>query len=462
MNSMDTELRDALETYQGDLLAYVEQQAKPDHAARLVNQLQKLDLPLLHALFQETQSSQTSLHTDRLSPMPFQLAADHPQRYLWIEAGETALSQNQVAAFLVAGGQGSRLGYEGPKGCFQIGLPSQKSLFQLQAERLLRLQQRYQCTIPWCIMTSPINHEATEHFFVAHDYFGLSPAQVRLFPQNMIPALDTQGRILLESPDSLALVPDGNGGCFRALRTSGALDWLAQQGVEYLFINSVDNALVKICDPFFVGALACSPNMLSASKVVSKRDAQEKVGIFAYQEGKPTVIEYSDLPDSMRNQTTSDGSLVFDGGNIAIHLFRMQALRQLQNQPLPWHQAFKKVPFWTPEGFQHPQEPNAWKFEQFLFDAFPLLDHMLPFGVERESEFAPVKNATGQDSPLSALLQMGTLHRQWLKRSQGMVDPDLYYEISPLISYAGEGLNPSMISREMNQGIRSFTHDPLD
>jgi len=423
----------------------------------LAEQIRSQDLGLLRKLFQEQTAAPEARATDaKITPMPFQMAQDDSRREYWLAAGETILSQGQAAAFLVAGGQGSRLGFDGPKGAYRIGLPSGKSIFQIQAERLLRLRRLYGKQAPWCIMTSPLNHADTVAHFQENNFFGLDESLIAFFPQAMIPAIDTDGHILRDDAGELALVPDGNGGCFRALSASGSLDWLSSLGVRFVFLYSVDNVLVKVCDPFFMGALACSSEYRSASKVVGKAGPEEKVGIFAYQNGKPSVIEYSDLSTTLRDQRNDDGSLTFDGGNIAVHLFRLEALRLLENQPLPWHAAFKKIPHWTRNGREEPTSPNAWKFEQFLFDSFPILGTMMPFGVERAQEFAPVKNAEGNDSPASARKLLGTLHRRWLTRVGAPVADGMLYEISPLLSYAGEGLDPELFQRELGKGIRSF------
>lgn len=380
-----------------------------------------------------------------LKPMPFKIAADDLRYDFWKETGEILLGKGQVAAFLVAGGQGSRLGFDGPKGMFDIGLPSHKSLFQLQAERLRNLAAQVGHPIPWCIMTSPLNHEATVNFFKEHDYFGMNREDIRFFEQGTICALTPDGKAVVDN-NRLALVPDGNGGCFRALAQSGTLAWLVEKGVQYIFLYSVDNALCRICDPAFIGALAADGHAMSASKVVHKAGPNEKVGIFAFQDKKPGVVEYSDLPENYRDMTNADGSLTFDGGNIAIHLFKVSALRKLQTSKLPWHTARKTVC-----GIE-----KCWKFEQFLFDAFPLLGSMLPFGVIREEEFSPVKNAEGTDSPKTARVMIGKLHREWLRKAHVQINPKKLYEISPTISYAGEGLRQSIFNRELGRNILEF------
>ena len=383
-----------------------------------------------------------------LKPMPFKIAVDDLRYDFWKETGEILLGKGQVAAFLVAGGQGSRLGFDGPKGMFDIGLPSHKSLFQLQAERLRNLATQVGHPIPWCIMTSPLNHEATVNFFRDHNFFGMNREDIRFFEQGTICALTPEGKAVVDN-DRLALVPDGNGGCFRALAQSGTLAWLVERGVQYVFLYSVDNALCRICDPAFIGALASDGRALSASKVVHKAGPNEKVGIFAFQNKKPGVVEYSDLPENYRDMTNPDGNLTFDGGNIAIHLFKVSGLRKLQTSKLPWHTARKTVC-----GIE-----KCWKFEQFLFDAFPLLGSMLPFGVVREEEFSPVKNAEGNDSPKTARTMIGKLHREWLRKAHVKIAPNKLYEISPTISYAGEGLRQSIFDRELGRNILEFSED---
>lgn len=403
----------------------------------------------LKALYAEKSSASKADNVSAdLKPMPFRIAEDNLKYDYWKEIGEMLLGKGKVAAFLVAGGQGSRLGFDGPKGMFDIGLPSHKSLFQLQAERLQNLAARVGHPIPWCIMTSPLNHEATVNFFTEHNFFGMDRDNIRFFEQGTICALTPDGKAVLDG-DRLALVPDGNGGCFRALAQSGSLAWLVEKGIEYVFLYSVDNALCRICDPAFIGALADNGMMASASKVVHKANAQERVGIFAFQNNKPGVVEYSDLPEEYRDMTNPDGSLVFDGGNLAIHLFKVSALRKLQTGKLPWHTARKTVC-----GIE-----NCFKFEQFLFDAFPQLGTMLPFGVIREEEFSPVKNAEGTDSPKTARTMIGKLHREWLVKAHVEVKPGKLYEVSPTISYAGEGLSRRVFERELGRNILEFDEE---
>ena len=420
----------------------------PEDQKTLLREIKSQDFALLKTLHQEATSGTLlkDATPDVTAPMPFTIAEEDHRHEMWEETGRLLLAQGAVAAFLVAGGQGSRLGFEGPKGAFDIGLPSHKSIFAIQAERLLNLASQAGHAIPWCIMTSPLNHEDTLAHFEAHHYFGYDRSYIRFFSQGMISALDANGKALKSAPGHLALVPDGNGGCFRALAASGTLAWLIEKGIRFVFLYNVDNILVKICDPTFVGALASNGQAQASSKVVHKRNAEEKVGIFALKGKLPTVIEYSDLAENLRTQTLPDGSLAYDGGNIAIHLFRIEALRKLQSTPLPWHAARKKVL----------DCPHAWKFEQFVFDAFPVLGTMTAFGVEREDEFAPVKNATGADSPATARQMLGLLHREWLHKAGVALAPQTLYEIAPSLSYAGENLSQRVFDRERGKGILEF------
>lgn len=418
-----------------------------DARALLERDIASQDWLALQSIYEEKSSASLSDNVaSDIQPMPFKIASDDLRYDYWKETGEILLGKGQVAAFLVAGGQGSRLGFNGPKGMFDIGLPSHKSLFQLQAERLQNLAAQVGHAIPWCIMTSPLNHEATVSFFREHDYFGMNKDDIRFFEQGTICALNPNGKAVVDENNRLALVPDGNGGCFRALSQSGTLAWLVERGVQYVFLYSVDNALCRICDPAFVGALAADGRAVSASKVVAKAGPGEKVGIFAFQNNKPGVVEYSDLPENLRDMTNADGSLTYDGGNIAVHLFKISGLRKLQTGKLPWHTARKTVC-----GIE-----KCFKFEQFLFDAFPLLGSMLPFGVIREEEFSPVKNAEGNDSPKTAREMIGKLHREWLRKAHVEIDPHKLYEVSPTLSYAGEGLSRRLFERELGRNIWEF------
>ncbi len=374
------------------------------------------------------------------------------ERAAFRDSGLQALAAGKCAAFLVAGGQGTRLGHDGPKGMFDIGLPSGKSLFQLQAERILRLGALCGRPVPWYVMTSRENHDATTGFFREQGRFGLAPDQVTFFPQAEFPLTDAQGKILLAEKGRVAMGPNGNGGCFPALKASGALEDMRRRGVEWVFFYSVDNALVRVCDPEFLG-FAMGAGFPAASKAVAKASPQEPVGVFCLRDGRPSVIEYSEMSPEMCGARDS-GGLLYGSANIAVHLFRREFLEENADAALPWHAAHKKIPHVGADGNPvTPSSPNAWKFELFMFDLFPRASGMAVLEVDRAAEFAPVKNKSGEgvaDTPATARRMILDLHRRWA-RDAGLPEDSLQgmdVEVSPLTSYAGEGLSPEKFHRD--------------
>jgi UDP-N-acetylglucosamine/UDP-N-acetylgalactosamine diphosphorylase len=376
------------------------------------------------------------------------------QREEFRRAGFEALRRGRCAAFLVAGGQGTRLGHDGPKGVFDIGLPSKKSLFQLQAERLRRLGVLCGKPVPWYIMTSRDNHAATTEFFAAHDNFGLAADQVMFFPQAEFPLVGPHGKILLAGKGRLALGPNGNGGCFPALRHSGALADMKRRGVDWVFTYSVDNALVRVCDPEFLG-FADASGLPAASKAVAKAVPEERVGVFCLRAGRPSVIEYSEMTPQQCKAVDIHraGGLLYGSANIAIHLFRRDFLEEQAGAALPWHVAHKKIPHVatdddipgsTTGSLVSPAAPNAHKFELFMFDLFPRAPGMAVLDVSRAAEFAPVKNRDGSDSPETARRMILDLHGAWALEAGVSAESlrGLDVEVSPLTSYAGENLAP--------------------
>ena len=364
--------------------------------------------------------------------------------------GEELLNQGKVAAFLVAGGQGTRLGYEGPKGEYPVTPIKQKPLFQVFAEQLLAAGRRAGRPIPWYVMTSDANDAATRSFFATNGHFNYDAKLIRFFPQGMMPAFDKGGDLLLAAKDSLALSADGHGGSFRALRSGGALDDMKARGVEHLSYFQVDNPIVKIIDPLFLGLHDLTGSEMS-SKTITKAGPLEKVGNFCVGDGRTQVIEYSDLPESLATQTDSNGRRTFDAGSIAIHALRVSFVDRLtapgSDLKLIWHRADKKVPFVDAAGQTvKPTEPNAVKLEQFVFDAIPLAQNALVYTTKREEEFSPVKNAEGSDSPATSRRDQVRLYARWLEAAGVAVprkddgEPDCTLEISPLFAGTAEEL----------------------
>lgn len=307
--------------------------------------------------------------------------------------GLKLLSEKKIAVLLLAGGQGTRLGHTGPKGTVRV---CNQSLFEIQAKRLRELEEATGATIPWYIMTSPINDKETREFFKDNHNFSLNPEQIFFFQQDLVPTLNSEGKIILESKGEISMSPNGNGGVYRSLQSSGALENLKMQGIEWVFFNNIDNALVKVADPLFIG-FADKMGSEVSSKSVEKREPGEKVGVFCLSEGKPSVIEYTEISD------IDSDSNNFVNANIGIHLFHLSFLEKIASINLPYHLAHKLIPFINESGENvKPDKPNGYKLEKFYFDAFLFAKSMSVLKVNRNKEFAPVKNKTGKDSLESA------------------------------------------------------------
>ncbi|MCZ7644818.1 MAG: UDPGP type 1 family protein [Planctomycetota bacterium] len=435
---------------------------------RLLGQLAALDFGLLDRLTKDLLAPDAAASKPPvLEPAPLiELPKTEAERDRFAEAraaGEAALRAGRVGCFLVAGGQGTRLGFDGPKGAYVIGPVTRRTIFQLHAEKILALRRRYGAKLPWVVMTSTANDAATRAFFEARGFFGLDPASVRFIVQENMPAVDRRGKLLLETRSSLALSPNGHGGSIKALHESGACAWLAEQGVDTLFYFQVDNVLVKIADPVFLGFhLQAGAEM--SSKAVRKRDWREKVGVLGRVDGRLGVIEYSDLPEDLAKAANPDGSLRFAAGNIAIHLLDVGFVERLNagGFRLPFHKAEKAVPCVGPDGRPvqlKPGEKNGVKFETFVFDALPRAKASVTLEVAREADFAPVKNAEGEDSPATARAYLVAEAAAWLEAAGRRVPrqpggmPDLCLELSPLTSFDGQGL-AGLTLPELKPGLK--------
>ncbi|NBB79943.1 MAG: UDPGP type 1 family protein [Verrucomicrobia bacterium] len=357
------------------------------------------------------------------------------------DAGSAAIQAGRVAAFTVAGGQGTRLGYDGPKGTYPVTPVSGKTLFQVFAEKIARSSERFGVTIPWYILTSEINNDATMAAFEAADYFGLPKDSVHFIVQGLVPAVDGEGKILLAEKGKIAMTPDGHGGSLRALVRSGAVDSMRAQGVDIVSYFQVDNPIVQCIDPAFIGFHVLGKSELS-SKMVPKAYALEKVGHFCRQDGKALVVEYSDMPESMQEATAEDGGLRFNAGSVAIHVFDRDFIERVGGDgagtKLPFHRANKKIPHVDASGQTvTPDEPNGIKFEMFVFDALPLAENPVIIEAARGDDFSPVKNAEGVDSPESCKADQLRMFARWLKAAGVAVETDATglpaqtFEISP-------------------------------
>ncbi|MBM4142703.1 MAG: UDPGP type 1 family protein [Lentisphaerae bacterium] len=323
-----------------------------------------------------------------------------------VRAGRDALRAGRVGVLLVAGGQGSRLGFEGPKGMFPLAPITGATLFEIHARKILALQRAYGADLPLYVMTSRANDAATRDFFERHGRFGLPAGAVRFFVQGMWPALTADGQLLLDAPDHVFESPDGHGGILDALEADGSFDDMSRRGVEFLFYFQVDNPLVEIADPGFIG-LHRRREADASVKVCAKKHPAEGLGVAVERGGRNAIVEYSELTDAQKEATGSGGRLLFLYGSVAIHVFSLDFLRQECARRLPVHIAHKKVPYCDAGGQTvAPDRPNAFKFEKFIFDVLPDAERVVNVEFAREEEFSPVKNARGDDSPDTARRDM--------------------------------------------------------
>jgi len=370
--------------------------------------------------------------------------------------GTQLISDGKVAAFVVAGGQGTRLGFDGPKGNFPISPIKKKTLFRIFAEMIKAAQDKYRLTLPWYLMTSPLNHDQTLSTFESADYFGLDPDDLFIFQQGTMPNFSFDGRILLADKSHIACSPDGHGGSLKALYQSGATEDMKKRGIEQISYFQVDNPLINIFDPLFVGLHALDEAQMS-SKALIKAGPKEKVGNFCFLDGRLTVIEYSDLPDELAEKRNNSGlpGLTFRLGSIAIHMITRKFVEELNSDgfALPWHKAVKKIPHIDTDGnYVDPEEPNAVKLESFVFDALPLTEKSIILETIREQEFAPVKNATGCDSPETARNLMINRAADWLESAGIDVprkedgSPGAVIEMAPSFALHKEDVKQSRIA----------------
>ena len=368
---------------------------------QLLDQIEKIDFELINSLYNKTKNADKKEEAviesiDFIDK--YKLNGDY--KY-YEDLGKKAIREGKLAAVTMAGGQGTRLGHNGPKGTFDIGLDSHKSLFELLCDYLKNESAKYNVQIPWFIMTSKENNSATIEFFKKNKYFGYEK-NIHFFVQGELPMVDTEGKILIGEDGLIKEAADGHGGVYESLLKSGMTEKMKELGVEWVFIGGVDNCLVKMVDPVLMG-IAIDKGVTAAGKSVVKANPHEKVGVFCKKNGKPSVIEYIDISEEMAEATDKDGELLYGESHILCNLFNISAIERKGKTPLPYHSAFKKATYIDKDGNKVvPDKPNAYKFEAFLFDAFGEVDDMAILRVKREEEFAPVKNATGVDSPETA------------------------------------------------------------
>ena len=348
-----------------------------------------------------------------------------------VDAGEKELRAGRVAALLVAGGQGSRLGYDGPKGCYAIGPATDAPLFYFHARKILARSLRYGKPIPFYIMTSEANDAATKKCFEDFNYFGLAKENVFFFTQGMWPGMTKDGKIILERPDRIFMSPDGHGGLLAALKRSGALADMKKRGIKSVFFFQVDNPLVEIADPAFIGYHVSQGSEYSL-KLCAKRDPYEKVGIPMKFGDVHRMVEYTEMTKEQCERLDKSGKLYFLYGSPAIHVFDRAFLDAEASKAMPLHLAFKKIPTVAPDGkVVKPSEPNGYKFEKFIFDILPNAKKAAFLAFDQKDEFSPVKNAEGADSPATCRADMQAKWRRMLAAAGVAIDEKLVVEIDP-------------------------------
>ncbi|KAF5270918.1 hypothetical protein FQR65_LT05385 [Abscondita terminalis] len=447
---------------------------RDDFAAQLDN----INFEEISNLFRDAISSleeDTKKLDNRMKPVPAsqfeseeRSSPENLERYKSI--GLEEISHGRVGVLLLAGGQGTRLGVTYPKGMFSVGLPSDKTLFQIQAERIRRVEELARehtgrnGNIVWYIMTSGPTEMATENFLRSNNYFGLRKENVKQFDQGLLPCFDMEGRIFLENKNKLALAPDGNGGIYRAIREKRILEDMEKRGIRHLHVHSVDNILVKVADPVFIGYCADKKADCGA-KVVKKASPSEAVGVVCQVDGRFQVVEYSEITEATANLRDQEGNLVFSAGNICNHYFSTDFLNEVADKhekKLKLHVAKKKIPHVNENGEKiKPEKANGIKIEKFVFDVFQFSDNFVTWEVPRHAEFSALKNSNevGRDCPSTSRKDLFELHKKYVEAAGGTVLGDAV-EISPLVSYAGEGLSELVKGKVFREPVL-INHDEV-
>lgn len=449
---------------QEHLLQFWDELAPPQRE-RLARQIEGVDFDLMKSLYEDEAATEDwdALSRRAEPPVAMRLAdrqrgkpsqADGLSPGAALQRGQDALLQGKIGILLVAGGQGSRLGFEHPKGMFPIGPVSGATLLEIHLRKAMGLAKKYRRAIPLYMMTSPATHDEQVAFLAEHDRFGLPEQDLVIFCQGTMPAVDAAtGKLLLEEKGELFLSPDGHGGTVAALAGSGAFEHMRARGIEHLFYFQVDNPLAPVGDAEFVGYHLLANSELT-SLAIAKQAPEEKLGNFVMVDGRMQVIEYSDFPADVAEEREPDGSLKFWAGSIAIHMFSVDFLQRMEQykDALPFHVAHKKVPYVDARGERiDPAEPNALKFERFIFDLLPMAQRPLVVEWAETECFAPLKNASGapKDTPEYVQRFMLDQHRRWLEESGAQLGPNAKVEIDPLYAIDAEEL-----SRRVSEGER--------
>ena len=370
----------------------------------LLEQIEKIDFGQIMELYDNTKKK-IEIKENKIESIPYLDKAKlrEEQKTKFDKLGEEIIKSGKYAVVTMAGGQGTRLGHNGPKGTFKLDVYGKgKYLFEILKDNLEEANKKYDTVIPWYIMTSKENNQATVDFLEKHNYFGYPKEAVTIFTQSELPLVDTEGKLLISKDMKIKEASDGNGGTYSSLRASGCLADMKNKGIKWVFIGGVDNVLLKMADVTLLG-MAVDKGVQIASKSVVKANPHEKVGVFCKMNGHPKVIEYAELPEKMAEEVDYDGELKYGESHIMCNLYTIDAIEKASKEPLIYHSAFKKNSYIDEEGKEIiPTEPNSYKFESFIFDAFEFFDDIAILRGKIEDDFAPVKNREGVDSPKTA------------------------------------------------------------
>lgn len=405
---MDTIIKEAeekLKKYKQDSVFKLMNKLEGEKKIALAESILSTDLESVQNVFKTINDKKESTSVE-ISPMNATVKekVSDGERESYYEIGKKVIENNEYAVVTVAGGQGTRLGHNGPKGTYKINtIKGEKSLFEILCETMKDAKKKFGVTIPWYIMTSDENNDQTVAFFESNNYFGYDKDKINFFKQSKMPVVDTEGKLLVDENYKIKEASDGHGGIFNSMVKGNVVSELDKAGVKWVFTCGVDNPLVDMVDPYLLG-LAITKNCKLATRSLVKTSPSEKIGVICKQNNRVKVIEYSELSEEMANKVNENGDLLFGESHVMFNLFSLDAIKKIANEKLPYHIAFKKNSYIDENGkLVKPEKPNSYKFESFIFDSFELFDDMAILRGKREDEFAPIKNAEGSDSPETAV-----------------------------------------------------------
>lgn len=398
--------KDILKEYNQEHLLYFYDELSEEEKNMLINQILNIDFEKIINLYNNSKIDEdlSDVEISPLSHIEKDKISEKDLDY-YIQIGEAIIRSNQVAVVTMAGGQGTRLGYKGPKGTYMLNLkPIKKSLFQILAENIIETNNKYNVVLPWYIMTSEENNNQTIRFFALNNFFGYPKEKIKFFKQNKLPLINTEGKLILQEPYLIKEASNGNGNVFKSMDKAGIINDLDNTGMKWICFGGIDNVLLKNVDPLFLGLTVCN-NMEIGSKSIFKKEPLEKTAVYCKKDGKPSILDYDDITlELSESKIVGTDTYLYREANMLSHIMSLDAIKKVKDIELKYHRAYKKNAFVNSEGVkQVPDSPNTFKFENFIFDAFSYFDDMLLLRVAENEEFAPIKDFTGIYNPDAAI-----------------------------------------------------------